>query len=399
LTNSNTAASEVKAASAVRIGACARGMAMSWKCEKEKAMPGVKQSRDGAVGILILNEPASLNAMTPDLLGGLATAIGELTADPTIRSLVLTGEGRGFCSGQNLKASEALGQDIVAGVMKFYWPAFKALRECRVPVVIAVNGVAAGGGFSLAMAGDMIVAARSASFIQVFSRIALVPDLGSTWLLPRLVGRQRALELMLFNEPLTAERAREWGLVREVVDDDKTDGDSRQPRATPGARPDARAGCHPHAAGGERACGLCRAVPPRDRDAVGDTNERGCIGGTRRVCREAQGTVQRTLDHLQSPHRQHDRIRAGLAVHRDRLVLRRLMESHRGFCVGKLHDDDLVARPFAFQQHRMLVGDKKLAVEILEYVEEARLVAVVDFALIEFQLGDDVDAHGILQNF
>ncbi len=182
-------------------------------------MPGVKQSRDGAVGILILNEPASLNAMTPDLLGGLATAIGELTADPTIRSLVLTGEGRGFCSGQNLKASEALGQDIVAGVMKFYWPAFKGLRECRVPVVIAVNGVAAGGGFSLAMAGDMIVAARSASFIQVFSRIALVPDLGSTWLLPRLVGRQRALELMLTNEPLSAELAKQWGLVREVFDD------------------------------------------------------------------------------------------------------------------------------------------------------------------------------------
>jgi 2-(1,2-epoxy-1,2-dihydrophenyl)acetyl-CoA isomerase len=87
-------------------------------------------------------------------------------------------------------------------------------------VVVAVNGVAAGGGFSLAMAGDVIVAARSASFIQVFSRIALVPDLGSTWLLPRLVGRQRALELMMTNEPLSAERAREWGLVRDVFDDD-----------------------------------------------------------------------------------------------------------------------------------------------------------------------------------
>jgi 2-(1,2-epoxy-1,2-dihydrophenyl)acetyl-CoA isomerase len=105
--------------------------------------------------------------------------------------------------------------------MRFYWPAFRALRECRVPVVVAVNGVAAGGGFSLAMAGDIIVAARSASFIQVFSRIALVPDLGSTWLLPRLIGRQRALELMLLNEPLTAERAQEIGLVRQVVDDAK----------------------------------------------------------------------------------------------------------------------------------------------------------------------------------
>lgn len=182
-------------------------------------MTGVLQNRDGAVGILTLDEPDSLNAMTPDLLGGLAKAIGEMTADPAIRALVLTGAGRGFCSGQNLKASEALGQDIVAGVMKFYWPAFKAMRDCRVPIVVAVNGVAAGGGFSLAMAGDMIVAARSASFIQVFSRIGLVPDLGSTWLLPRLVGRQRALELMLFNEPLSAERAKEWGHVRDVVDD------------------------------------------------------------------------------------------------------------------------------------------------------------------------------------
>jgi 2-(1,2-epoxy-1,2-dihydrophenyl)acetyl-CoA isomerase len=184
-------------------------------------MAGVKQTRDGAVGILTLDEPASLNAMTPGLLGALATAIAEMTSDPAVRALVLTGEGRGFCSGQNLKAAEALGEDIVAGVMSYYWPTFEALRECRVPVVVAVNGVAAGGGFSLAMAGDMVLAARSATFIQVFSRIGLVPDLGSTWLLPRLIGRQRALELMLFNEPLSAERAHEWGLVRQVVDDER----------------------------------------------------------------------------------------------------------------------------------------------------------------------------------
>src|SRR3954452_19729976 len=184
---------------------------------RETKMAGVKQGRDGAVGILTLNEPESLNAMTPDLLGALAKAIAEMTADPEVRALVLTGEGRGFCSGQNLKTSEALGSDIVAGVMRHYWPAFRAMRECRVPIVVAVNGVAAGGGFSLAMAGDIIVAARSASFIQVFSRIGLVPDLGSSGLLPRLIGRQRAFELMLRNEPLSAERALQWGLVRQVV--------------------------------------------------------------------------------------------------------------------------------------------------------------------------------------
>src|SRR3954452_21019512 len=182
-------------------------------------MSGVKRERVDTVGVLTLDEPATLNAMTPDLLGDLVVAIREMTGDPEIRALVLTGAGRGFCSGQNLKAAAILGDDIVDGVMRYYWPTFKALRECRVPIVVAVNGVAAGGGFSLAMAGDIIVAARSAKFIQVFSRIALVPDLGSTWMLPRLVGRQRALELMLSNEPLAAERAKEWGLVRQVFDD------------------------------------------------------------------------------------------------------------------------------------------------------------------------------------
>ncbi|MCC8953844.1 enoyl-CoA hydratase/isomerase family protein [Bradyrhizobium sp. Pear77] len=182
-------------------------------------MSSVKRERDGKVGILTLNDPASLNAMTPELLGDLARAIGEMGVAPGIRALILTGEGRGFCSGQNLKAFNSLGDNIYTGVMKHYWPAMQALRECRMPVVVAVNGVAAGGGFSLAMSGDIILAARSASFIQVFSRIGLVPDLGSTWLLPRLIGRQRALELMLLNEPLSAERAKEWGLVRDVVDD------------------------------------------------------------------------------------------------------------------------------------------------------------------------------------
>ncbi|PDT71418.1 enoyl-CoA hydratase-related protein [Bradyrhizobium sp. C9] len=184
-------------------------------------MSSVKRERDGKVGILTLNDPASLNAMTPELLGDLARAIGEMGVEPGIRALILTGEGRGFCSGQNLKAFNSLGDNIYTGVMKHYWPAMQALRECRMPVVVAVNGVAAGGGFSLAMSGDIILAARSASFIQVFSRIGLVPDLGSTWLLPRLIGRQRALELMLLNEPLSAERAKEWGLVRDVVDDER----------------------------------------------------------------------------------------------------------------------------------------------------------------------------------
>ena len=183
-------------------------------------MAGVMRERDGAIAILTLDEPTTLNALTPELLTDLAAAVEEATSDPSTRALVLTGAGRGFCSGQNLKAARAAANELVDWVMGSYWPAFRALRECRVPVVVAVNGVAAGGGFSLAMAGDLIVAARSARFIQVFSRIGLVPDLGSTWLLPRLIGRQRALELMLFNEPLSADQARDWGLVYDVVEDD-----------------------------------------------------------------------------------------------------------------------------------------------------------------------------------
>lgn len=182
-------------------------------------MAGVVTERIGSVGLLTLDEPDSLNAMTPDLLNGLKSAVEETSRSQGIRALVLTGAGRGFCSGQNLKAFQSLGSDLVAGVMSHYFPAIAALRTCAVPVVVAVNGVAAGGGCSLAMAGDMIVAARSAKFIQVFSRIGLVPDLGSTWLLPRMIGRQRALEMMLLNEPISAETAAAWGLVREVFDD------------------------------------------------------------------------------------------------------------------------------------------------------------------------------------
>lgn len=183
-------------------------------------MAGVRSEQDGAVRILTLDDPATLNAMTPRMLGGLASAIAEATSDSGVRCLLLTGAGRGFCSGQNLKGGDLFPEGVLEGVMTHYWPAFRAIRECSVPVVVAVNGVAAGGGCSLALAGDVVVAARSASFIQVFSRIALVPDLGSTWLLPRLVGRQRALEMMLLNEPLSAQRAHEWGIVREVFDDD-----------------------------------------------------------------------------------------------------------------------------------------------------------------------------------
>ncbi len=221
--------------------------------------------------------------MTPDLLGDLAVAIGEMTDDPQVRALVLTGAGRGFCSGQNLKAAQILGDDIVAGVMRYYWPTFKALRECRVPIVVAVNGVAAGGGFSLAMAGDMIVAARSASFIQVFSRIALVPDLGSTWLLPRLVGRQRALELMLTQRTALGRAGQGVGTGPRSVRRCRTAGRRAGAGAQARGRSDPRAGRNAPPARRERTRHLCRSVPARDRDPGGNPHQRRCAwkGATR----------------------------------------------------------------------------------------------------------------------
>jgi len=184
-------------------------------------MSAVTETTKGAVGIVTLNDPATLNAMTPALMGALSAAIERMAAREDVRAIVLTGAGRGFCSGQNLKARDALSGDLVESVMRHYFPVFRALRECAVPVVTAVNGVAAGGGFSLAIASDFVLAAQSASFIQVFSRIALIPDLGSTWLLPRMIGRMRALQLMMTNAPLSAAEAKEWGLVLDVVPDDR----------------------------------------------------------------------------------------------------------------------------------------------------------------------------------
>lgn len=173
----------------------------------------------GAVALLTLQRPQTLNAMTRALMQALCAAVHKAEADPAVRALVLTGAGRGFCSGQDLRDRPPAGTDLEVVLMETYYPAIAALRQCRVPVVVAVNGVAAGAGFSLAMAGDFLFAGASARFIQAFSRIGLVPDLGSTYLLPRAIGRARALRLMLTGEPLSAADAHSWGLATECVPD------------------------------------------------------------------------------------------------------------------------------------------------------------------------------------
>ena len=176
-------------------------------------------TQDAAVRTLVLNRPAALNAFDGALLGELSAALDAAAADTAVRAVVLTGAGRAFCAGQDLAdPAVAAAPDLCALVERRSRIALR-LRSMPVPVVAAVNGVAAGAGANLALCCDLVVAARSASFIQAFSKIGLVPDTGGTWLLPRLVGRARALGLALLGERLTAEEAVRIGLIWQCVDD------------------------------------------------------------------------------------------------------------------------------------------------------------------------------------
>ncbi|WP_169543615.1 enoyl-CoA hydratase/isomerase family protein [Sneathiella aquimaris] len=172
----------------------------------------ISVQQDESVLILSLNKPDSLNALTFQMMDEVLDVLAMIKNTPDIRALVITGSGRGFCSGQDLK-DRPKGDDIIHQIMECYFKAFQAIRTCRVPVIMAVNGVAAGGGFSLALTGDIILAARTARFIQIFSRIGLSPDLGSTYLLPKVIGRHRALQYMMTNDPISADQAEKWGLI------------------------------------------------------------------------------------------------------------------------------------------------------------------------------------------
>lgn len=181
-------------------------------------------TQDGAVRTLTLNKPATLNSFTAAMHGQLLAALDDAAADAGVRCVVLTGAGRGFCAGQDLNdpdmAAGAGGAPDVGGVVaRLYKPLALRVRSMPVPVLAAVNGVAAGAGANLALGCDIVVAARGASFIQAFSKIGLIPDCGGTWLLPRLVGRAHALALAMTGDKLSAEEARALGLIWQVVDD------------------------------------------------------------------------------------------------------------------------------------------------------------------------------------
>ncbi|MEX2201490.1 MAG: enoyl-CoA hydratase-related protein [Dongiaceae bacterium] len=176
----------------------------------------------GPIARLTMNRPSRLNSLTRPMLTEMHGALGEVSAAKHVRVLVLTGAGRAFCSGQDLADSDALSRPEHAAALlrDHYNPVIRALRALPVPVLAAVNGIAAGAGCSLAMACDIAVATRSASFMMAFSRIGLVPDAGSTYFLPRIVGTARAMGLAMLGEPVPAETAALWGLVLEAVRDE-----------------------------------------------------------------------------------------------------------------------------------------------------------------------------------
>src|SRR5947199_4002871 len=180
---------------------------------------------DGPIAQITLNRPDRLNSFTRQMHEDVRDALGNLR---DARVLVLTGAGRGFCAGQDLNdRAVAPGEAVDLGetVQQCWNPLIRTLTALPQPVIARVNGVAAGAGANIALACDIVVAAKSAKFIQSFSAIGLIPDSGGTWVLPRLAGQARALGLALTGEPLPADKAEEWGLIWKAVDDDALDAE------------------------------------------------------------------------------------------------------------------------------------------------------------------------------
>ena len=178
----------------------------------------------GGYALLRLNRPETLNSFTKDMHEEVKRAIADASENSDIRCLVITGAGRGFCAGQDLndravKASDEA-PDLGESVENYYNPLIHAISTMEKPVICAVNGVAAGAGASIALACDIVLAARSASFVQAFCKIGLVPDSGGTWNLPRALGLPRAKGLALLGDKLSAEQAETWGMIWRCVDDE-----------------------------------------------------------------------------------------------------------------------------------------------------------------------------------
>lgn len=180
---------------------------------------------DNGIARITLNRPDKLNSFTVAMHTEIRDAIGKVRTGKSARVLLLTGAGRGFCAGQDLadRSVAPTGQPVDLGdtVLSWWAPLVTSLRTLPLPVVSAVNGVAAGAGANVALAGDLVIATKSANFIQPFCKLGLIPDTGGTWILPRLVGTARAMGLALLGDKLSAEQAQEWGLIWKAVDDAK----------------------------------------------------------------------------------------------------------------------------------------------------------------------------------
>ena len=177
-------------------------------------------ARRAGVHVLTLNRPDRLNAFTPSLLSALMTELAQAESDPGCRAVLLHGAGRGFCAGQDLTMVRR-GADLGDSLEHSFNPLVRRLRTMPLPVVCAVQGVAAGAGANIALACDIVLAAESARFIQSFVKIGLIPDAGGTWTLPRLAGDARARGMAFLGEPVSAAQAEAWGLVWRILPDDE----------------------------------------------------------------------------------------------------------------------------------------------------------------------------------
>ncbi|MBA4739936.1 MAG: enoyl-CoA hydratase/isomerase family protein [Burkholderiales bacterium] len=175
------------------------------------------------ISTITLNQPESLNSFTTQMLSELTEALSKAENDPQVRVIVLTGSGRAFCAGQNLnerkRSSDQPKYDIGQSLRERYVPIVTAIRSSKKPVIGAINGIAAGAGANVALACDLVIAKESASFLQAFTRIGLMPDAGGTFFLTRAAGRQKAMGMALLAQPVTAEDAESWGLIWKAVPD------------------------------------------------------------------------------------------------------------------------------------------------------------------------------------
>ncbi len=176
------------------------------------------------VAVLTLNRPDSLNSFNTQMHAEVRSALKEVKKDSSVRCLLLTGNGRGFCAGQDLSdrnvAPGAEAPNLGESIEKNYSPLLRTIRSLEMPVICAVNGVAAGAGANIAFACDIVLAAKSASFIQAFCKIGLIPDCGGTWSLPRLVGPARAMALSMLGDKISAEQAEQWGMIWKSVENE-----------------------------------------------------------------------------------------------------------------------------------------------------------------------------------